>query len=165
MSQEQIFISHATADDEFVKELRRALGRMEKRLRAAGSPAREFLLQKLAQGGHEVIFGISTDPRFGPLLMFGLGGKYVEVFRDVRFAVTPLAPSEARNVVRGIRGYPLLEGVRGEAPADVDLLVDVLLRLAQLAVRHPRIQELIGGKKPVKSIAVPDRLVNLVVKA
>jgi acetyltransferase len=75
-------------------------------------------------------------------MMFGLGGKYVEVFRDVRFAVTPLAPTEARNVVRGIRGYPLLEGVRGEAPADVDFLVEVLLRLAQLAVRHPRIQEL-----------------------
>ena len=123
-------------------ELRQALGRMDERLRAAGSPPREFLLQKLAQGGHEVIFGISTDPRFGPLLMFGLGGKYVEVFRDVRFAVTPLAPTEARNVVRGIRGYPLLEGVRGEAPADVDFLVEVLLRLAQLAVRHPRIQEL-----------------------
>ena len=69
-------------------------------------------------------------------------GKYVEVFRDVRFAVTPLAPTEARNVVRGIRGYQLLEGVRGEAPADVDFLVEVLLRLAQLAERHPRIQEL-----------------------
>ena len=60
----------------------------------------------------------------------------------MRFAVTPLAPTEARNVVRGIRGYQLLEGVRGEAPADVDFLVEVLLRLAQLAERHPRIQEL-----------------------
>ncbi len=124
------------------EELSRALEGMEERLRAAGSPPEEFLLQKLAGGGHEVIFGISTDPRFGPLLMFGLGGKYVEVFRDVRFAVTPLAPTEARNVVEGIRGYPLLAGVRGEAAADVDFLVEVLLRLAQLAERHPRIQEL-----------------------
>jgi acyl-CoA synthetase (NDP forming) len=96
----------------------------------------------MVTGGHEVIFGIATDPRFGPLLMFGLGGKYVEVFKDVRFGVTPLAVSEAREMVQGIRGYQLLEGVRGEEPADVDLLVEILLRLAQLAQRHPRIREL-----------------------
>ena len=99
-------------------------------------------MQKLARGGHEVIFGISIDPRFGPLLMFGLGGKYVEVFRDVRFAVTPLSPTEARQVIRGIRGIKLLEGVRGDDPADVEYLAEILLRLARLADRHPRIQEL-----------------------
>ncbi|MEE8524958.1 MAG: acetate--CoA ligase family protein [Thermoanaerobaculia bacterium] len=128
-------------------ELRQALERMDARLlqaglRNAGSPADGYLLQKLARGGHEVIFGISTDPRFGPLLMFGLGGKYVEVFRDVRFAVTPLSPAEAGHVIRGIRGFKLLEGIRGDAPADVDLLVEMLLRLALLADRHPRIREL-----------------------
>ena len=96
----------------------------------------------MAREGHEVIFGISTDPRFGPLLMFGLGGKYVEVFQDVRFGVTPLAPHEAREMVRGIRGRKLLEGVRGEPAADLDVLIDVLLRLAQLAQRHPAIREL-----------------------
>jgi acyl-CoA synthetase (NDP forming) len=96
----------------------------------------------MVRGGHEVIFGISTDPRFGPLLMFGLGGRYVEVFRDVRFGVTPLHRIEAEEMVRGIRGVKLLEGVRGEPPADFEVLVEVLLRLAQLAARHPRIQEL-----------------------
>ncbi len=96
----------------------------------------------MARGGHEVIFGISTDPRFGPILMFGLGGKYVEVFQDVRFGVTPLAPREARDMVRGIRGIKLLEGVRGEPRADLEILEEVLLRLAQLAHRHPRIVEL-----------------------
>ena len=94
------------------------------------------------RGGHEVIFGISTDPRFGPLLMFGLGGKYVEVFRDVRFGVPPLTPGEAAEMVRGIRGLPLLEGVRGEPAADLGLLEEILLRLSQLAQRHPSIQEL-----------------------
>ena len=96
----------------------------------------------MERGGHEVIFGISTDPRFGPLLMFGLGGRYVEVFRDVRFGVTPLAPSEARDMIRGIRGFQLLEGVRGDTPADLELLEEILLRLAQLAHRHPSVQEL-----------------------
>ena len=101
-----------------------------------------MLLQELGRGGHEVIFGITTDPRFGPLLMFGLGGKYVEVLRDVRFGVPPLTPQEAREMIRGIRGFPLLEGVRGEAGADLELLEEILLRIAQLAELHPKIQEL-----------------------
>jgi acyl-CoA synthetase (NDP forming) len=109
---------------------------------AAGHENEGFLLQEMARGGHEVIFGISTDPRFGPLLMFGLGGKYVEVFKDVRFGVTPLHRQEAEDMVRGIRGVQLLEGVRGEPAADFDVLVEVLLRLAQLAQRHPRIRDL-----------------------
>jgi acetyltransferase len=96
----------------------------------------------MVRGGQEVIFGLSTDPKLGPLLMFGLGGKYVEVFRDVRFGVTPLAPSEAREMVLGIKGRPLLEGVRGEAAVDIDLLVASLLRLARLATVHPRVAEL-----------------------
>lgn len=119
-----------------------ALAAMAERLAAAGQPPTGYLVQEMVAGGHEVIFGISTDPRFGPLLMFGLGGKYVEVFRDVRFGVTPLARGEAEEMVRGIRGFKLLEGVRGEAPADLDVLVEVLLRLAQLAARHPAIREL-----------------------
>lgn len=122
--------------------LEHALGAIEERLAEAGHRPEGFLVQEMVQEGHEVIFGISTDPRFGPLLMFGLGGRYVEVFRDVRFGVTPLTRTEAEEMVRGIRGVALLEGVRGEEPADLDVLVDVLLRLAQLAVRHPRIREL-----------------------
>ncbi len=115
---------------------------MTRRLAEVGHRPEAFLVQRFEKGGHEVIFGISTDPRFGPLLMFGLGGKYVEVFGDVKFAVTPLAEAEARDVIGGLRGHALLEGVRGEAAADEEILVDVLLRLAQLATRHPRILEL-----------------------
>src|SRR5581483_8531763 len=123
-------------------ELADALGAMRARLGAAGVAAEGFLVQKLLRGGQEVIFGVSTDPRCGPLLMFGLGGKYVEVLRDVRFAVTPLERSEAQATIRGIQGYKLLTGVRGEPPADLARLEDVLLRIAQLVTRHPRIQEL-----------------------
>ncbi|KAB2962459.1 MAG: GNAT family N-acetyltransferase, partial [Thermoanaerobaculia bacterium] len=123
-------------------QLAAALDAMSGRLAAAGHAPSGFLLQRMARGGHEVIFGLSTDERLGPVLMFGLGGKYVEVFRDVRFAVPPLLPSDARDVVRGIRGFRLLEGVRGERPADVDRLVDVLLRLGSFARRWPQVLEL-----------------------
>jgi acetate---CoA ligase (ADP-forming) len=123
-------------------ELASAIEGIERSVAAAGHRVEGFLLQEFARGGHEVIFGISTDPRFGPLLMFGLGGKYVEVFGDVRFGVPPLDRREALEVIRGIRGFKLLEGVRGELGADLDRLADVLLRLAQLAVRHPRVREL-----------------------
>lgn len=124
------------------EELATARTAMDERLLAADTQAEGYLLQRFVKGGHEVIFGISTDERFGPLLMFGLGGKYVEVFRDVRFAITPLERHEARRVVRGIRGLKLLEGVRGEAATDLDFLAEILLRLAQLVTRHPRIHEL-----------------------
>ena len=123
-------------------EVTAALAEIERALAEHGHAVEAWLLQRMASGGHEVIFGISTDPRFGPLLMFGLGGKYVEVVQDVTFGVTPLSPREAHDMLRSIRGFPLLEGVRGEAPADLDRLQDVLLRLAQLAERHPRLREL-----------------------
>jgi len=124
------------------EELARALADMTAAVERAGHRIEGFLVQEMARGGHEVIFGLTTDPRYGPLLMFGLGGKYVEVFQDVRFGVPPLAASEAKDMIRAIRGFKLLQGVRGEAGADLDLLAEVLLRLAQLAERHPRIQEL-----------------------
>ena len=124
------------------EELQDALREMEHTLATAGHPAKGYLVQELARDGHEVIFGISTDPRFGPLVMFGLGGKYVEVFRDVRFGVTPLSLAEAREMVRGIQGLELLQGVRGEAAADLEALTEILLRIAQLAERHPAILEL-----------------------
>jgi len=109
---------------------------------AAGLSSEGTLVERHVKGGHEVIFGISTDPKLGPMLMFGLGGTYVEVFRDVRFAVPPLTRGEAMRLIRSIRGRALLEGVRGERAVDMSMLVDVLLRLAQLVERHPRIVEL-----------------------
>ena len=123
-------------------EVGRAVSALEERFAAARAPLSGYLVQEMARGGHETIFGLSTDPRFGPVLMFGLGGKYVEVFRDVRFGVTPMSRAEARDLVRGIRGVRLLEGVRGDAPVDFALLEDVLLRIAWLAHGFPEIVEL-----------------------
>ncbi len=112
-----------------------------------------YLVQKMGGGGHEVLFGIATDERFGPVLAVGLGGRYVEVWRDVRFGVPPLSRAEAEAMIRGLRGFRLLEGVRGDRPADLDVLVEALMRLAQLSQRHPAIQEL--DINPF--LAAPDR--------
>jgi len=120
--------------------------------RAALAPS-GFLVQRMATAGHELLFGISTDPRFGPLLAFGLGGRYVEVFGDVRFGVPPLTATEAGELLRSIRAFALLEGVRGDPPADLDVLTEVLVRVGQLAHRHPRIVEL--DINPF--LATPDR--------
>lgn len=145
------------------EDLARALDGIARAVAAAGHPVEGFVVQQFARGGHEVIFGITTDPRFGPLLMFGLGGKYVEVFGDVRFGVPPLDRREALEVIRGIRGFKLLEGVRGEPGADLDRLADVLMRLAQLAVRHPRVSEVdvnpfLAAADPAAAIAVDARV-------
>jgi acetyl coenzyme A synthetase (ADP forming)-like protein len=145
------------------QDLAEALKEASESVNRAGHRIEGWLVQEMAKGGHEVIFGITTDPRYGPLLMFGLGGKYVEVFQDVRFGVLPLAPVDAHDMVRGIRGIKLLEGVRGEAGADLDLLAEILLRLGQLAQRHPRIREVdinpfLAGPDRVHARAVDARI-------
>ncbi len=100
------------------------------------------LVQQMITGGKEVIIGMSRDPQFGPLLMFGLGGIYVEVMKDVVFRIAPIDRVEAREMVESIRSFPLLKGVRGEAPADVDAVVDTVLRISQLVTDFPEIVEM-----------------------
>ncbi|HUH12347.1 MAG TPA: acetate--CoA ligase family protein [Longimicrobiales bacterium] len=99
-------------------------------------------VEQYARGGRETIIGMSVDPAFGPLLMFGLGGIYVEVLKDVAFRVQPVSDVDARDMVRAIRGYRLLEGVRGEPPADVTFLEEMVQRISQLVGEHPEIAEL-----------------------
>jgi len=100
------------------------------------------LVQRLVQGGHETIAGVVRDPTFGPLVMFGLGGVFVEVLRDVVFRIAPLDRRTANEMVRGIRGLGILTGARGTEPADLAAIADVLRRLAQLALDQPEILEL-----------------------
>lgn len=100
------------------------------------------LVQEMVTGGREVILGMNRDPQFGPLVMFGLGGIYVEALRDVAFRLAPLSPEDAREMVQEIRGYALLRGVRGERSADVEGIVDTLLRISQLVTDFPEVVEL-----------------------
>jgi acetyl coenzyme A synthetase (ADP forming)-like protein len=104
--------------------------------------APRILVQRMIAGGRETIVGISRDPAFGPLLMFGLGGIYVEALKDVVFRVAPIQPLDAQEMVGSIRGVSLLEGIRGAPPVNFAALNDVLLRVSQLAVDHPEIGEL-----------------------
>ncbi len=99
-------------------------------------------VQSMARPGIEVIIGMSKDPQFGPVLMFGLGGVLVEVLKDVSFRIVPLLPRDARDMVREIKGFPLLEGYRGQEPADIAFLESLLLQVSALVEHTPEIKEL-----------------------
>ncbi len=99
-------------------------------------------VQPMAQPGVEVIIGLTSDPQFGPLIMFGLGGVHVEVLKDVAFRVAPLRPQDAADMIREISGFPLLTGHRGQAAVDLAALEQALLSLSALAEAQPDIQEL-----------------------
>ncbi len=100
------------------------------------------LLQNHVTGGTETIIGIHRDPKFGPLLMFGLGGIYVEAYRDVSFRLAPIRELSAIIMIRQIRGGKILEGFRGQPPADTKAVADCIERLSQLAMELPDVQEL-----------------------
>ncbi len=99
-------------------------------------------VQQMVKGGREIIIGMSRDPQFGPLLMFGLGGVYVEALKDVTFRVAPIDRRDAREMIDEIRAVRLLRGVRGEPASDLDAIVDTLVRVSQLVIDFPDIVEL-----------------------
>ena len=129
-----------TADD-----VARAVRAMVKTVgeRADGQPTIDgILVQQMAPEGRETIVGLTRTPRMGALVMFGLGGVYVEVLRDVVLRLAPLRDTDADAMIREVKMVKLLEGVRGEPARDLAALADVLLRVSQLAERHPRIAEM-----------------------
>jgi 4-hydroxybutyryl-CoA synthetase (ADP-forming) len=99
------------------------------------------LVQEMVRSGKEIILGAKQDPIFGPLVMFGLGGIYVEVLRDVVFRLAPIDESEASRMVHSIKTLNLLKGVRGEKPSDLAAIIDSLQRLSQLVTEFPEIEE------------------------
>jgi acyl-CoA synthetase (NDP forming) len=100
------------------------------------------LVQPMLSGGVELMVGVTEDPLFGPLIAFGLGGVRVEIFRDVCFRVLPLTDRDASEMVRSIKGFRLLEGYRGDPPADIDAIENLLLRVSRLVEEVPEISEL-----------------------
>ena len=99
------------------------------------------LLSPMASKGQECIIGMVRDPQFGPVIMFGLGGIFVEVLKDVSFGVAPLTTEDIDEMIKEIKGYKILTGVRGEKPKDIDSLKDLLAKLSQIAIDNPEIQE------------------------
>jgi acetyltransferase len=101
-----------------------------------------FILQEYMKGGKEVIMGIKGGDGLAPMLMFGLGGVFVETMKDVQFRLAPLSEEEAVDMIRSIKGYPVLEGVRGEKAVDIARLAEILIRLSQLGADFPEIEEM-----------------------
>ncbi len=109
---------------------------------AAGAAVEGILVQAMAEPGTETIVGVTRLPRIGPMVMFGLGGIYVEVMRDVVLRLCPLEDREADEMIRDVKMLKLLEGVRGQPARDLAALAELILRVSQLAVRHPAIGEM-----------------------
>ncbi len=99
-------------------------------------------VQKMARPGVEVIIGMSKDAQFGPVIMFGLGGILVEILKDVSFRIVPLEKRDAREMIREIKGYPVLEGYRGQEPVDVANLEELILKVSDFIEQHPDVEEL-----------------------
>ncbi|MCB1127268.1 MAG: acetate--CoA ligase family protein, partial [Verrucomicrobiae bacterium] len=110
--------------------------------RAPNAAIRGAYVEKMGLRGREVILGMTHDPQFGPMLMFGLGGIFVEVMKDVTFHLAPITRAEAMQMLMGTRSYALLKGARGQAPVDLMQLATALQRISQLATDYPEIREL-----------------------
>jgi acetate---CoA ligase (ADP-forming) subunit beta len=119
-------------------------------------------VQKMAPPGTEVIIGTSKDPQFGPVIMFGLGGIFVEVLKDVSFRVIPVDRKDAREMIQEIKNFPLLRGYRGKEPANIPSLVSMILKISKFVNENPDIREM--ELNPIfayrdKSLAVDARII------
>ena len=101
-----------------------------------------ILVQEMAPSSTEVIVGAIKDPQFGPAVMFGLGGIFVEVLKDVTFRVAPITEDEAHEMITEVKAYPLLKGYRNLPPADIEAIVKILLNTSRLVMEHQEIKEL-----------------------
>ncbi len=107
-----------------------------------GARIKGIYIQKMVNEGEEVILGVKRDPSFGVVIMFGLGGLFVEIFRDVSFRVAPFGPRSTSEMIREIRAYSMLAGARGKKPRDIRSVEEAIQRLAALALDNPEIKEL-----------------------
>jgi len=99
-------------------------------------------VQRMARKGVEVIVGMSKDPQFGPVLMFGLGGVLVELLKDVAFRIVPVAKYDAAEMIREIKGFPMLTGFRGSEPCDLAALENLIVGVSNFVEKHPEVKEL-----------------------
>jgi acyl-CoA synthetase (NDP forming) len=122
--------------------VRAAYRQIVERARQAKAALRGVLIARMAPPGTEVIAGLTQDAQFGPVVMFGLGGIFVEVYRDVSFRLVPLTAPEAAAMIREIKASPVLQGVRGGRPADLQALADLLLKISRMGEENPEIAEM-----------------------
>lgn len=99
-------------------------------------------VQKMVRPGVELILGMNKDAQFGPVLMFGIGGIFTEIMKDVAFRIVPLDQIDAHDMIHGIKGFPLLEGYRGQEPVDTENLENMLLKISDFVMSQPDIKEM-----------------------
>ena len=121
------------------------------------------IIQEMVKGNREMVCGIATDPQYGPMMMFGLGGVFVEVMKDVTFRIAPLTDVDAEEMIKSVKAYKLLEGARGTTPAQMEQIQETLLRLSQLVTDFKFIDELdinplLISEKTGEGIAVDGRI-------
>jgi acetyltransferase len=126
------------------KELSAAISAIQKAVRQAKTrPAIDgYLLQEMSPAGIECFVGGRRDPAFGPIIMAGLGGVFIEIFKDTALRLAPVTKNEAEGMLKELKAYPLLTGVRGKIPADIKALVDVICRVSALLNAYPAISEI-----------------------
>ncbi len=103
---------------------------------------RGVLVAKMMPKGREIIIGMVKDPQFGPAILFGLGGVFVDILKDVSYRVAPLTKNDAEQMIQEIKGYAILKGARNTESSDIEALIDIILKVSKLAVDLPVIEEL-----------------------
>ena len=121
------------------------------------------IIQEMVKGNREMVCGIATDPQYGPMMMFGLGGVFIEVMKDVTFRIAPLTDIDAKEMIKSVKAYKLLEGARGTTPAQMEQIEETLMRLSQLVHDFPFVDELdinplLISEKTGEGIAVDGRI-------
>ncbi|HET7853973.1 MAG TPA: acetate--CoA ligase family protein [Candidatus Methylomirabilis sp.] len=122
--------------------VRAAYRHIVERSRQAKATLKGILISRMAPPGTEVIAGLTQDAQFGPVVMFGLGGVFVEVYRDVSFRLVPLTEPDAVAMIREIKAFPILQGIRGGRSADLTALADLLLTVSRMGQENPEIAEM-----------------------
>ncbi len=149
------------SEEQLVNEYNALLGRLEEKGLIEGLEG--VIIQEMVKGSREMVCGIATDPQYGPMMMFGLGGVFIEVMKDVTFRLAPLTNDEALEMIKSVKAYHLLEGARGTKPAQIDQIQETLLRLSQLVNDFKFIDELdinplLISEKTGEGIAVDGRI-------
>lgn len=118
-------------------------------------PEDAVLVQEMVKGQRELVIGLTRDAQFGPCVMFGLGGIFTEILKDISFRVAPLEKRDALDMMRDIKGHKILDAVRGMEAADLDILADILIKVGQIGLENEKVKEIdinpviISGSKPV----------------
>lgn len=127
----------------------------EEIMKNMGEGENAVLVQELVRGQRELVAGMTRDPQFGPCVMFGLGGIFTEILKDISFRIAPLEKAHALDMMREIKGHKILDTVRGMDAADLDLLAEILIAVGQIGLEHEEVKEIdinpliLSGDKPV----------------